>query len=1064
MSAGYTISAPTVAQTNSTVTITFAPVGRSTFAGNETFTPAVRDASGNAIATTPLTVSPAAGAASAAATFTAPAIEQAVRISCTNNQGWSDQVLYTIGAPGHGGSTVAAPGVWTTYVQTYAPPQRLYGPNPPNPWNGFQYAQPSGFRVLSTDRRNDLFFATETVTINVGSADAATYVIRDHTGAVVQSGNCSAGGTISFTPPRNGWFGVQVYAAGVDATFGQSRSGTAIGVTPHSANLYDSIVNYWDVNQVPYGGRSIYSSPANTPENPGGNASGQFPAYAVFTGTITPSVTGTLSWRVAPTSASGFSGRLTIGGTRLLSLEGYSQGSLEFDGSSLAMTSGQSYPVTFEYGGQSNSGINYLLQYNTGSGWNTVPASWLKNANGNSGGLDSVYYGPIGAPLGEDAPLQAFLGFGSKRTEIINTTNAIPTLTGLKNYFQFLLDHAANQDPARKWPILLGWPTYRAWGATTSGALTGGTSTTVNVLSNPNTGIQAGSKIKFTGTGEIATVANTWSSSTPTVLPLTAAVVNSYASGVTVIADPATEDAQITAAAQQLAAWFPGVVFAFEPTNEPNGSFSGAGFVAVQQSFFNAVKAGAAGSASIVLGPGVVDIHNTYPVTAGTLDNWWPAFINAGGAKYLDAISAHAYNSTVFDLRALREQLSEFQAFLANNALASRVLWQTEQGTPNSNFGTFKPYRQLRMDALRAIVYEQYGFLSAHDSVWTTKDHGDQQNRTGAFPGSCADPYFSDTPPAPSALFWRQWADNRFGKPFKQKLFFGDADRWLVGSQYSGGSGTGDLFVFMSYADPDATLTVNVSGGNGQLNVKDWAGNGSTVTVTAGQATLSNLATPVFVQLQSGQTLTIPKIFYGNNVLLNQAASSTGSQTNLSLLTDGIVHHVLAGTARYKDGPTGTYPLAITIPLPSLLRVGRVSFIAPGPLSTPDDCGSQVLEWGWDYHDSGGWHTLQAAQSRLPIQIADWVPYTQTTVTDFSDHKHAFSFVPPAPVLADQLRLTIYRSGAGSNPSMLAAEGGHEGGGGLTPSTSIGQITAHTPTARGAVIRSATGAGTALGG
>lgn len=613
--------------------------------------------------------------------------------------------------------------------------------------------------------------------------------------------------------------------------------------------------------------------------------------------------------------------------------------------------------------------------------------------------------------------------------------------------FQFVINNLCNRDSQR--PILpfVNFPGYRTFSQNTTGALTGGVSTSLTLNGNgivsllygqPNTyQIIGGVRLRFPSTGETVTVANTWSSSTPNTIPLTAAVTNSYAANAQVIIDPSFEDAAITSAANWLTAHFPGQSFGLEPTNEPTETDP----TTIQKPFYLAVQAANVPTQFRVMGPCAVTQHSSNYL-AGTLApaGWQKTFGDNRGHRWVQQYSGHLYHHDCGDQSVLRSEGADIAAHKLTYHIGSQFI-DTELGYRNTLNGLMVPMRQAEWLGQTLILAEQLGIPYQNLPYWNIYSHGDPNWNTGLFVGQ-SDQYVASYGPLPASLVLRNFKEQLFGTSaaVTAAINFANAGDMVFGNLYhrlaAGGTNSArgsDTIVLMS-PNRDMSVTFRVKGGDGTLHTVDAYGNASMVTATGGQATVTGIGEPFFIQLENGQTATP---LTGTNWGTNFAAASEGttvtvtggSTNNLSAIINGSLENYYSGTVPYTDLATNntpaasSFPITFTFDMGQTRRISQVEIYCPAPFQS---AGGTIFDWSWDYFNGRSWATLVPRQKRYPNQLAAFSSYAQGLVTDYGDHKYMFldSF---APLSVQKFRLNVYAASNGGAMSQLAQEGGTDG-------------------------------------
>lgn len=229
----------------------------------------------------------------------------------------------------------------------------------------------------------------------------------------------------------------------------------------------------------------------------------------------------------------------------------------------------------------------------------------------------------------------------------------------------------------------------------------------------------------------------------------------------------------------------------------------------------------------------------------------WRAFLDAGGADEIDAISTHAYNAqTQGDINLGRYTWDRWFDMLAEYGLQDMPVWVTEStGVFNAVFGVHHPVRS-RVPLLLTLLMEQYGIPRERNQVWYDLSHGYWSVPTfvEATSGQLA----------PHGPLYRTLAEETWGQLHHHTIDFGSvqANRIFLGSVYRSASDGTSTAVLVSHSALDgATVTLTVDTSDTSLVVVDGWGNESSVSVSFGEAVVPVSDTPIYVRLPAGTSV-----------------------------------------------------------------------------------------------------------------------------------------------------------------------------------------------------------------
>lgn len=472
------------------------------------------------------------------------------------------------------------------------------------------------------------------------------------------------------------------------------------------------------------------------------------------------------------------------------------------------------------------------------------------------------------------------------------------------------------------------------------------------------------------------------------------------------------------AGVRKIASYFKNDIQYWEPRNEPNGGSTGAAFVTNElKPFYETIKSVDPGLK--VLGPGTVTIG---PNAAGLL--WIEDFLKAGGARYLDAISFHAYNTLNGDLWMARKGLDSLDALLKKYHADRLEKWQTEQGYFAAMYGAYLPRHQGRWTMLQMMVYEQYGIPKEHNHLWYDRSHG-----------------FWDVPTwwenddgslNPAAPLMRVWSEELYGTRYAQALDFGvNGNKLFIGSLFSGP--TKRVAVLMSAGGTDGGVTLQVTGSSKRLHIVSAFGVESDLPIRNGQAYLPVPEIPVYINLAADQSIAVKPMAWGGNLArasgVTLRASGAGAHP-LDPTIPNAIEKIVSGEldnwywSQQKDrhpwmDDTPGFPAWVELTFPKPQTVARVVVFAPIP-------------WQWDgaplnyelqAEVAGAWVTLdRVAEPTQTITVL--TPTLRTSVDSFYSDRCIFNH-RFQPITTLRIRLLVHDVtwGGGASAAVVKAGG-----------------------------------------
>ncbi len=455
----------------------------------------------------------------------------------------------------------------------------------------------------------------------------------------------------------------------------------------------------------------------------------------------------------------------------------------------------------------------------------------------------------------------------------------------------------------------------------------------------------------------------------------------------------------------------------YEPRNEPNDSAPVPFATNEMKRFYETVKA--VDPKLRVIGPGLVDIRT------GNL-NWDDTFMNAGGYRYIDGFSFHAYNAIDGDLSLARKSLNALQAMLAKYGMEHIEKWQTEQGFGSVCYGVYGPRGEGQGTMLEMMIFEQYGITKEHNDLWYDRNHGFWD-----VPCWWENEDYSLEPAAP---LMRVYSEELYGTVFNQAYDFGPTgNKMYLGSLFTGPGK--NVAAFMSAGSTDGKIELAVRGGD-KLHVVSAFGVEQDLPVTNGQVTLDVPELPVYVELADNQEIDVIPLVWGENLARNPntVVTSSGGATNpddpsvpnpTSKLVNGEFeswYWTQQNTGDPWEADLRNGPVSIDFDLAKEQPVEHVVIYAC-------PCWQRwgtLLDYELQYDSNGKWVTIEHVKEPTRTLGVYSAPYLSTVDTFFSNRyifRHDF-----ASVKTRKIRLLINHATQGGGADKRTREAGGQCG------------------------------------
>jgi len=442
-----------------------------------------------------------------------------------------------------------------------------------------------------------------------------------------------------------------------------------------------------------------------------------------------------------------------------------------------------------------------------------------------------------------------------------------------------------------------------------------------------------------------------------------------------------------------------GKVKYWEVVNEPNFSMNPVQYVETLKMAYSIIKS--ADPQAVVMGPDVCGLDL----------GWNKAFLEAGGAKYIDAYSVHDYEGDGdIDPFHWMWKMDQLRALMNANGAGGKPIWQTELACggvgadAGNNNGVFQgPTQAVRMTLQRDLM-ELYGVTNNHNNHYFAD-----------VTGYLATYVYTDSGPYPAALACRTRCamTQALGRTFVKKLDFGPTgNKMFLGLLYTGADGA--TVTLRNLGTNDLSLVLAVTGGS-SVEVVDSFGNVEKVPVRAGKARVSVTQLPIYLRLRPGQKVAVPVIDLGPNIASEATFTySAGSESNPALLTDGIMQIWHHGNT-WGSPWSGPYPGKTFNESPQTFDI---TFSSPRQITGllvygahASNPHSAILDYDLQYHNGQDWVTLEEVRAACPASeiLKSYQCVVHTWLLDNNFYLHQFA----KPVTTDKLRLVIRRISIG---------------------------------------------------
>jgi hypothetical protein len=316
---------------------------------------------------------------------------------------------------------------------------------------------------------------------------------------------------------------------------------------------------------------------------------------------------------------------------------------------------------------------------------------------------------------------------------------------------------------------------------------------------------------------------------------------------------------------------------------------------------------------------------------------------------------------------------------------------------------------------LQQMVFDQFNLPKEHNFYWYDASQGNW-----AWPMWWENDDGSLNPAAPLMEVFSQEVYNL---NYQSAYDFGpDGDNLYIGNLYGGGGK--QVAEFMSADQTDGQVLLQVSGGT-TLNVVSAFGVHSTLPVINGYVNLGVPEVPVYVEMQSGQSISVVPDNWGPDLATEIGVNVTASNSNNNgtyRINDGIFQNWFwtqndAGVP-FQMAFDPNNPATIEMDLPSAQTLDRVVIYS----SVPWEAAGALEDFSVQVDESGQWVTVKTVNED-PKTFGTWTPVVKTTADQFYSEQANF-VVDFAAVQASGIRVVVSNVSYGGSANALGAAAG----------------------------------------
>jgi sugar lactone lactonase YvrE len=408
------------------------------------------------------------------------------------------------------------------------------------------------------------------------------------------------------------------------------------------------------------------------------------------------------------------------------------------------------------------------------------------------------------------------------------------------------------------------------------------------------------------------------------------------------------------------------------------------------------------------------------PAVCGISLGWHERFFKAGGGAFVDVLSVHDYEGhETIDPVHWRWKFPALRSLAEKYGCGDKPIWQTERcitGVRGNQF--LGPAQAVRLTLHRDLL-ESLGIPPRHNSQYYLSQGG--YAPVPAYIWSRSGPH-----PAVAALRVRHALTEGAGLHYSRAFDFGPQGNTLFMGLLYEGENEG-VAILRNFGLPESEpMALSVTGGASELALFDAFGNAASVPVRDGIACVDVPQMPVYIRLEKGQGLSVPRYDFGTNLAFNAAFAYSGTtERDLALLNNGILETTHAESPHGgTDGKqiwlgrieTDASGKAVPETLDILLGAKRTVNAVLLHGSRADNPFTALLDYDLLYRDGDRWVELTRIRSRHPASDEVETAQSRANTWILDDNLHLDRF---APVATDALRIIVRRTTHGFFPDAM---------------------------------------------
>lgn len=345
------------------------------------------------------------------------------------------------------------------------------------------------------------------------------------------------------------------------------------------------------------------------------------------------------------------------------------------------------------------------------------------------------------------------------------------------------------------------------------------------------------------------------------------------------------------------------------------------------------------------------------PTTVGVHDlTGWTSFLNAGGGDAYDHIAVHGYNDPA--------ALNPWKKLLADHGLADKPIWQTEANNVATSVFNIAHHRRSKEIMQKTELWEQIGVPAHRNTPWYDVSHSFWPVATFAESTEHYQAYMVMLRVRAEELWGRLWHHPiDFASVQANQIFLGNVYKHITDGT------TTAVMICHSYM-PNSTVTINVHGTSGPLTLCDTFGNETTVTITAGKATITVPDIPVYLQFPAGSHMSVDSVRDWGSSPPPSISAAAGTKKIRTTVDDSVANSgLMVKRSTFEGLAVSFFPLPETAEannFSGLVNVDRV-IVHTGPVYQ-----GQAAIYDFDIQttvDGTIWTTRKTVTAETPTSI-----------------------------------------------------------------------------------------------